>query len=449
MDNKLEKRYGLWTAISMVVGVVIGSGIFFKAEVVLERTGGNMPLGILAWLIVGGIMVVCTNAFASMANRYDDANGIVDYAHALLGNKYAYNLGWFMTTIYTPAICAVLCWVCARYTVTLFEWDITGGSCMTIAAFYLCLFYAINVLSPKVAGKLQVSVTFVKLIPIFAMAIVGTIAGFMNGNLVNDFANASSSASGFGGLMGAVLSVAFAFDGWILAVSINGELKDAKRNLPIALTVGSMFVVATYVLYYIGINGVMGSAGLLGTGENGVRVAFSTLFGPLAGTLVFVLITISCLGTFNGLVFANSRNMYTLAIRDEGPCPDMFKQVDAYTNMPTNSSIIGLAMAGAWLLYFYGANLTAPWFGIFSFDSSELPIVTVYAMYIPLFVRYMMIAKDEGVFKRFIFPVLSIAGCLFMVYASFAAYGVKTVGVYLLVFAVIMALGNFFNMRKN
>lgn len=447
MDNKLEKRYGLWTAISMVVGVVIGSGIFFKAEVVLARTEGNMPLGILAWLIVGAIMVVCTNSFASMANRYDKANGLVDYAHALLGDKYAYNLGWFMTTVYTPAITSVLCWVCARYTATLFNWDITGGSCMTIAAFYLCLFYALNVLSPKIAGKLQVSVTFIKLIPIFAMAIVGSIAGFMNGNLVSDFSNGFHT-SGLSGLMGAVLSVAFAFDGWILAISINGELKDAKKNLPIALTVGSLFVVATYVLYYIGICGVMGSQGLLGTGENGVKIAFSTLFGPLAGTIVFVLITISCLGTFNGLMFANSRNMYTLAIRDEGPIPGMFKQVDSYTNMPTNSSIIGLAMAGTWLLYFYGANLGGGWFGIFNFDSSELPIVTAYALYIPLFVRYMQIAKDEGVFKRYVFPMLSIAGCLFMVYASFAAYGVKTVSIYLIVFAVIMIIGNLLNKSK-
>ena len=446
-NNKLEKRYGLWTAISMVVGVVIGSGIFFKAETVLQRTGGNMPLGILAWLIVGAIMIVCTNAFALIANRYEDANGIVDYAHALLGNRYAYNLGWFMTTIYTPAITAVLCWVCARYTVTLFEWDITGGSCMTIAAFYMCIFYALNILSPKLAGKFQVSVTFIKLIPIFAMAIVGTIVGLSNGNLIADFQGSAAPATS-AGLMGGILSVAFAFDGWILALSINGELKNPKKNLPIALTLGSAFVVLTYVLYYVGINGVMGSANLLGTGENGVRVAFSTLFGPLAGTLVFVLITISCLGTFNGLMFANSRSMYTLAIRNEGPLPNMFKQVDDYTNMPTNSSVIGMAMAGAWLLYFYGANLGGGWFGIFSFDSSELPIVTAYAMYIPLFVALMKKATDLGVIKRYVIPFLSILGCGFMVYASFAAYGIKTVSIYLVVYAVIMFIGNMFYNKK-
>ncbi|MBR5794959.1 MAG: amino acid permease, partial [Erysipelotrichaceae bacterium] len=100
--NQLEKRYGLITAICMVVGIVIGSGVFFKAETVLLRTGGNMPLGILAWILVGAIMVISSYVFATMANRYEKVNGLVDYAEATLGKRYAYNMGWFMATIYTP-----------------------------------------------------------------------------------------------------------------------------------------------------------------------------------------------------------------------------------------------------------------------------------------------------------------------------------------------------------
>lgn len=448
MENKLEKRYGLLTAISMVVGIVIGSGVFFKAEVVLARTGGNMPLGILAWLIVGAVMIVCSNVFGLIASRYEHASGLVDYANELLGKRYAYNLGWFMATIYIPAITAVLCWVCARYTSSLFGWDITGGSCMTIAACYLCLFYALNILSPKLAGKFQVSVTFIKLIPIFAMAIVGTFVGMRNGNFANEFMNVSSSLSLGEGLMGGVISVAFACDGWILATSISGELKNAQKNLPLALMIGSAMVVATYILYYIGICMAVGSSQLLGSGEEGVRMAFSSLFGPTAGTLVFVLIVISCMGTFNGLVFANSRTMYSLACKDEGPLPEMFKQVDSYTNMPTNSSVIGLAIAGVWLLYFYGANLGGGWFGNFSFDSSELPIITSYALYIPLFIRFMTISKDLGPVKRYLMPVLAILGCGLMIYASFAAYGLNTVVHYLIVFVVIMVIGNMFYKNK-
>ena len=60
MENKLNKKYGLITAISMFVGIVIGSGIFFKAQNILNITNGNMPLGILAWVIGGLIMVICS-----------------------------------------------------------------------------------------------------------------------------------------------------------------------------------------------------------------------------------------------------------------------------------------------------------------------------------------------------------------------------------------------------
>ena len=99
MGNELEKKYGLPTAICMVVGIVIGSGVFFKAESVLVQTGGNMPLGILAWLIVGAIMIVCSYVFATMATRYGKVNGLVDYAEATVGDRYAYLMGWFVAAI--------------------------------------------------------------------------------------------------------------------------------------------------------------------------------------------------------------------------------------------------------------------------------------------------------------------------------------------------------------
>ena len=82
MENKLEKKYGLFTAICMVVGIVVGSGVFFKAQVILQKTGGDMPLGVLAWLIGGAIMIVCSYVFATIATRYEKVSGLVDYAEA-------------------------------------------------------------------------------------------------------------------------------------------------------------------------------------------------------------------------------------------------------------------------------------------------------------------------------------------------------------------------------
>ncbi len=438
MKNELKAKYGLPTAICLVVGTVIGSGVFFKAETVLNKTGGNMPLGILAWLLVGAIMVVCSFVFATMTTYYDKTHGLVDYAEATMGKRYAYNIGWFMAVIYTPGLVSVLAWVSARYTCVLLGWDIVGGSCMTIACFYLCMCYVMNTIAPKIAGKFQISTTAIKMVPLALMAIGGTILSLTNGRMAENIASmGQASVSAGEGLMGAMVAVAFAYEGWILSTSISSELKDAMKNLPLALMIGSFIVVITYVLYYIGISGVASTEELMASGEAAAKLAFTRMLGDTAGSLIFVLVVISCLGTLNGLTLACCRGMYALAARDEGPSPKLFGQVDPVSNMPTNSCTISLAFNAFWLLYFYGANLSSGWFTPFNFDSSELPIITLYGMYIPIFIQFMRQAKELGTIKRFVMPAIGLVGCVFMVYAAIAAYGEK-VFYYLIVFAVVI-----------
>lgn len=448
MANELKKKYGLFTAIAMVVGIVIGSGVFFKAEAVLKATGGNMPLGIAAWAIVGLIMIICAYTFATMATKYEKVNGVVDYAEVIVGQKYGYYVGWFMATIYTPTITSVLAWVSARYTCVLLGWDITGGSCMTIAGFYLVASYALNSLSPIIAGKFQVATTIIKLIPLLIMAVVGTIVGLNNGMTVSNFTHvADPTVSISGGLFASVVAVAFAYEGWIIATSINAELKDSKKNLPRALILGSLIVVTVYITYYIGLAGAVTTEQLMASGEAGAKLAFQNIFGSVGGSLLFVFVIISCLGTLNGLMLGCTRNMYALAVRNTGPLPKTFSQVDNVTNMPTNSSIFGLLLCSFWLLYFYGANLTAPWFGPFCFDTSELPIITLYGAYIPIFLNLMKREKSFSTLNRFVMPTLSILGCLFMVIAAIFAHGMA-VFYYLIIFVLIMILGVFFRTNK-
>ena len=86
----MQKRYGLFTAISMVVGIVIGSGIFFKATKVLANNNGDMGRSLLTVGIVGAIMLICSFVFANLASRYEKVNGVVDYAEAALGRGYAW-----------------------------------------------------------------------------------------------------------------------------------------------------------------------------------------------------------------------------------------------------------------------------------------------------------------------------------------------------------------------
>lgn len=448
MDQQLTKKYGLLTAIAMVVGIVIGSGVFFKAEKILTATGGDLPLGILAWIIGGVIMISCAYTFAVMATRYEYVNGIVDYAEATMGKSYGYYVGWFMAMIYYPTLTSVLAWVSARYTAVLFGWDITGGECMTIAGFYLIASYALNALSPILAGKFQVTTTAIKLIPLALMAVVGTIVGLGSGMTVQNFTTVVTEVNTATALFTAVVATSFAYEGWIIATSINAELHDSKKNLPKALVWGTFIVMATYILYYVGLAGAVSNETMMANGQESAKMAFATIFGTFAGTLIFVFVIISCLGTLNGLMLACTRGMYSLAARGEGIKPEVYRQVDPITNMPTNSSIFGVLLAGFWLLYFYGANLTAPWFGFFCFDSSELPIVTIYASYIPIFLMMMRKEKDLPSFKRVIMPTVATIGCVFMIIAAIFSHRMAVVA-YLVIFAVFMAVGIYYKNKKN
>ena len=172
---------------------------------------------------------------------------------------------------------------------------------------------------------------------------------------------------------------------------------------------------------------------------NMADLAFEKIFGRAAGVGLFVLVVVSCLGTLNGLMLAATRSLYSVAARGNGPKPEAFLGIDQYTNMPANSAIVGVLMCAVWLTYFYGANLTEGWFGPFCFDSSELPIITLYALYIPMFLNVMRREKELNAFHRYVMPVLSIVCCIFFCVAAVVSHG-KAVLYYLIVFAVIMAL---------
>ena len=460
--DKLQKRYGLLTAICMVVGIVIGSGVFFKAQTILQKTGGNMPLGILAWIIGGVIMLTCLLAFSVMAQKFEKVNGIVDYAEACVGSKYAYYVGWFLTIIYYPCLTSVLSWLSARYTlvfITSIAPDfpllglgaaagaetVLGPECMALAMFYMCCAYAVNALSPKLAGKLQVSTTIIKLIPLFLMAVVGIIVGLANGTLANNFNTlADVGTTSTNPLFASVCATAFAYEGWIIATSINAELKDAKKNLPRALVIGAIIIIATYIFYYVGVAGGATNQELI---DSGATVAFINVFGNVLGNILNLFIAISCIGTMNGLMLGCVRGLYSIAVRGRGPAPHVFSQIDKETNMPHNSAIVGLLLCGFWGLYFFLANLAGTWSGPFVFDSSELPIITIYMLYLPIFVMWIKKSTDESAMRRYVLPLLAICGSLFMIYASIMGHGIACFW-YLIVFAAVMAVGFAFSKEK-
>ena len=238
-------------------------------------------------------------------------------------------------------------------------------------------------------------------------------------------------------LFAAVCSTAFAYEGWIIATSINSEIKDSKRNLPKALILGGITIVAVYLFYFIGVAGGATNQQLI---DDGATVAFTNIFGGVFGNILKLFIAISCLGTTNGLMLGCTRCMYSLAARGEGPRPDVFSQVDSKTDMPANSAVFALLITAFWFLYFYFTNIAGTFQGPFVFDSTELPIITVYLMYLPMLIQWMRKEKDQSLLRRFVMPVLAFCGSVFMVVACVFSHRWGCLW-YLIVFAVVMAAG--------
>lgn len=439
--KELKPKYGLLTAISMVVGITIGSGVFFKADDVLIKTNGNLGLALFAWLIGGAIMVLGGYTFSLIASKVMKVNGLVDYVEEAYGETAGYLVGWFQTLIYYPTLTGVLAWVAALYTDSLLGFN--GSGIWIITIIYLLGVFLINYVSPVLAGKFQVGTTVFKLIPLFLVAVVGIVVGLVNGTTFENFTTVNTVISDGTGLGFAVLSTAFAYEGWVIATTINKEIKDPKKNLPKALFIGSLIVVGIYITYYLGLSGVLENSVFIEQGDHAVSLAVSKLFGSFAGTVLVVFVIVSCLGTLNGLTMGLSRGLYSIAYRGRGPFPKFFSEVDDATNAPRRSSVFGLVIAALWLLVWYG-NFN--WFGEGNFfDTSELPIGTLYAVYVALYIWLMRTFKELNFIQRFVIPGLATCGALFIIYTAVQ----KDFFIYFLaIMVVILVLGYFVDNKR-
>jgi APA family basic amino acid/polyamine antiporter len=412
----VKKKYGLFTAVAMVVGVVIGSGVFFKAGRVLRSVDGNLVNGILAWIVGAAIMLVSAYVFSIFAQRINKVNGVVDFMEAAYGSRVGKLVAWFMSVFYYPTLVAVLAWVSADFTASLL--GLPGENVWIIGAFYLVLFFVLNLLSPVLAGKFQVSATVIKLIPLVLMAVIGTIVGLINGVTIENFTTTSVGVDPavLGGFSGAVLSTAFAYEGWIVATSINAELKNAKRDLPLALVLGTLIVAVVYITYYIGLAGTLPNSVFVFEGNGAVFQAFSTIFGNIGATLLLIFIIISCLGTLNGLVMGATRGVYSIAVREKSKTLQAFEAVDTTTDATVNSGLFGLLLSSMWFVVWYGSF--QGWYNGLFMDISELPIATLYGIYIFFYIWIIRTAKDLSVLNRFIMPLLALVGAGYMVYSG-------------------------------
>lgn len=411
--EKLKKKYGLITAITMVVGIVIGSGVFFKADDVLIKTNGKLSLSLLAWFIGGLIMVISAYTFSLVSKKVEKVNGVVDYVEAAGGIKAGYVVGWYLSTVYYPILASILAFVSANYFCILVGIGY-GWGLWLIALGFLLIAFILNICSPKLAGYFQVSTTLIKMIPLFLIALVGTILGFTNTPNPVAINPAITLTNDFGG---AVLLTIFAYEGWVIATSINAELFNSKKNLSKALVIGTLIVIMTYLLYYVGLSGFLHNFEIINKGDSAPIEAANRLLGKFGGMIFNLFVVISCLGTLNGIVVGCSRGLYSLAARDQGPVPHTIK-LSKKTNTSIKSGIFGLLFS----LFFFATWFLAIDKGLLPGTFDTLTIAFLYTSYFIIYLWIIKTFKELNWFNRYLMPILAIIAAAFLVFTASGLY---------------------------
>jgi len=457
--NILKRQYSLPVAICIVVGFIVGTGIFWRPGRVLYQSGGDMWMGVLAWVVGGLVISACVYMFAIMARRYERIHGMVDYAEAIVGKKYGYLAGWFFCVMYQTAGYAIIAWISASFTATLAGHENVTNSPFVffIACFYMAIVFVLNYLAPKLPMRLNTFTVLARLVPLIAMGTVGVVLGLF----IGDSVPAATSGIGDGvaalisegmsepSFFGAVYATVFAYNGWQAAVAFNSEINNSKRNLPIALLAGFLIVVVIYVLYFIGVVTNGDTYQLMQNNQLGTRNAFVNIFGSQASYVILVFVIISGLGILNMCCMGMSRSLYALARRGKGPAPDRMIQLDPATGVPVCSMVTCVGISFIWMMVIYGNH--NGWFGIldgrvFRFDLPDFYNMIFFLLIIPIFIIFIFKNRrnrEISLFNRFITPLLAAGGAGFMIFSLISSSHVHA-AVYGGVFVVLGVVGFLF-----
>lgn len=333
----LKKNLGVATATSIVIGCVIGAGVFFKPYAIYHSTGGAPGMGMLAWVFGGIASILAALTFAEVAVLIPRTGGMVAYLGEAYNEKIGFLAGWMQTVIFYPAFLA-------GYGVTVGRelGEYVGAQyAMPIAMAVILALVALNTLGSKTAGGIQVVSTICKLIPLVLLMVFGFIAGSGENPIFTPMVAEGKST---GAVLGStLLAVLFAFEGWTNVGAIAGEMKRPSRDMPLAIVGGVSIIMAVYFVINMAYLWVLPADELMNIQSPASAVAMK-IFGPTGGTLIKVGIIISVIGAANGFLMSGSRVAYQLAADKTLPFSAALSRLNG-NHVPANSIILIGALA--------------------------------------------------------------------------------------------------------
>lgn len=413
MSKNLQKNLGLAAALSTVIGMVIGGGVFFKPQAVYTLTGGAPGLGIIAWIVAGIITIAAGLTAAEVSAAIPKTGGMMVYIEEIYGKKLGALTGWMQSVLFFPATIAALAVMFGNQSAGLIGNEnlvvpITVGTILIISL--------LNMVSTKTSGIIQTIATIGKLVPLILIIIFGFINGGGNNSITTPLVgNNISIGSVIGQLLIAIL---FAYDGWINVGALAGEMKDPGRDLPKAIVGGLAFVMVVYILINIAYLWVLPASELAKFDSPASAVA-EVIFGPTGGKIVTIGILVSVFGCINGYLLTGPRVLFTLGQQKSLP---FYKTLGSLNknDVPASATII---MGILSVLYALSGQFNL---------LTDLSMFAIWSFYVLTFIGVILLRNKQPNLERPykvplypVIPIIAIAGGLFVVINQLLFAGMK------------------------
>jgi basic amino acid/polyamine antiporter, APA family len=309
-DHGLRRVLGLRDLVLLILGTVIGSGIFLVPGAVLKDVGNSLPLALSVWLLGGVLSLLGALTYGELSAMNPAAGGLYVYIRDCFGRFPAFLFGWVLFFVVSTGSIATLAVAFSNYLgefVALGHW-----SAKLVSLGMIGIIASVNVLGTRQSANLQNVTTAIKV-----AAIVG-IAGLLlwSGNRMQLTSIAAGSpmslSSRLSGIGLALVSVLWAYEGWQYATFAAGETVNPRRDFPLAFLAGTFALIGIYFLANLGYVAALGTAGA----ANSTRVAataLATVLSPAAAKAVTLVILISIFSAAHSIALTASRVYYAMA----------------------------------------------------------------------------------------------------------------------------------------
>ena len=413
MENKqLQKSLGIAAALSTVVGMVIGGGVFFKPQAVYTLTGGAPGLGILAWIIAGIMTITAGLTAAEVSAAIPKTGGMMVYIEEIYGKKLGFLTGWMQTVLFFPATAAAIAVMFGQQAAILLN---NPSIVMPMSIGVILLVGILNTFGSKTSGTIQTVSTVCKLIPLVLIIVFGFIKGSGDNPVMSPLVAEGISPMGIIGQL--LVAILFAYDGWINVGAIAGEMKNPGKDLPKAIIGGLSIVMAINVVINLAYLWVL-PASELAQYASPASIVAEKIFGPVGGKLINVGILVSVFGCLNGYLLTGPRIPYTLA--NQKVLPAMFGKLNKH-GVPANATLF---MAVLSVIYALSGQFNL---------LSDLSMFAIWAFYTLTFIGVIKLRKTQPDLKRPykvpfypVIPIISICSGLFVVIDQLFLAGMKS-----------------------